>query len=345
MRFAVISVTENGRLLSKKICDFLNKKYTAKRFCFEKNSDEFSEKFSDIYEVAKITFAENNALIFVCSCGIAVRSVAKLIKSKVSDPAVIVIDDCGKFVIPVLSGHIGGANRIAEIIAENIGAIPIITTATDIGGRFSPDAFAAANRLIITDMNAAKSVAAAVLNNEKTGIKSDYPYKNIPREISENHSCRTGICISADACQKPFEITLNLIPKNIVVGIGCRKNTPFCVIKEQVEKTFESAKTYVNRVCAAATIDVKSEEAGLLEYCKNMGISLHTYTAGELMNVEGNFEKSEFVLQKTGADNVCERSAVKCSGGKLIIKKYAGYGVTVAAAEIPVMLDFEKRVL
>lgn len=345
MRFAIISVTEKGRILSEKIYDIFSEKHTVKRFCFEKNSDEFSEKFSDIYEVARKAFSENNALIFICSCGIAARSVAPLINSKVSDLAVIVIDDCGKFVIPILSGHIGGANRISEIIAENISAIPIITTATDVGGRFSPDSFAVANDLIITDINAAKSVAATVLHNEKIGIKSDYPYKNIPCEISENHPCRVGICISSDTSEKPFEVTLNLVPKNIVVGIGCKKNTPLCVIKEQVEKAFENAKIDVKRICAAATIDVKSEEAGLLEYCENTGIPLYTYTADDLMNVEGNFEKSEFVLQKIGADNVCERSAVKCSGGKLIIKKYAENGVTAAAAEMPVTLDFERRIL
>lgn len=187
----VCNYIRNGKRSAsfKKICNFLNKDHAAKRFCFEKNSDEFSEKISDIYEVARKAFSENNALIFICSCGIAVRSAAPLINSKISDPAVIVIDDFGKFVIPILSGHIGGANRIAEIIAENVGAVPIITTATDVGGRFSPDSFAAANGLIITDINAAKSVAAAVLNNEKIGIKSDYPYKNIPCEIVENSLC------------------------------------------------------------------------------------------------------------------------------------------------------------
>lgn len=345
MRFVIISVTEKGRILSEKIYDIFSEKHTVKRFCFEKNSDEFSEKFSDIYEVARKAFSENNALIFICSCGIAARSVAPLINSKVSDPAVIVIDDCGKFVIPILSGHIGGANRISEIIAENISAIPIITTATDVSRRFSPDSFAVANDLIITDINAAKSVAATVLHNEKIGIKSDYPYKNIPCEISENHPCRVGLCISSDTSEKPFEVTLNLVPKNIVVGIGCRKNTPFCVIKEQVEKAFESAKIDIKRICAAATINLKSKEMGLLEYCENTGIPLHTYTADELMNVKGDFEKSEFVLQKIGADNVCERSAVKCSGGKLIIKKYAENGVTAAAAEMPVTLDFERKIL
>lgn len=343
MKAAIISVTEKGRVLSQKIFDFLSEKHTVKRFCFDKHSDEFSESFSDIYSAAKEIFFSSDALIFVCSCGIAVRSIAPLIRSKTDDPAVIAVDDCGKFAVPVLSGHIGGANGVAEIIAESIGAIPVITTATDAGGRFSPDLFSAANNLIIEDMRAARIVAAAVLEGEKIGIKSDYEYINPPSEISEKTPCRTGIFISSDLTEKPFEITLKLIPKNIVVGIGCKKNTPYEIIKAQIEKTFEAAKTDIRRICAAATVSLKSDEAGLLEYCENTGISLHTYTAAELMSIDGDFESSEFVLQQTGADNVCERSAVKCSGGKLVIKKSAGNGVTVAAAEIPVILDFEKR--
>ncbi len=343
MRIAIISVTRNGCILSRKIYDFLIKNHTVKRFCFYKYSDEFSESFSDIYEVTRKRFFDDNALIFVCSCGIAVRSIAGLIQSKISDPAVIVIDDCGKYVIPILSGHIGRANRFAKIISENIGAIPVVTTATDIGGMFSPDSFAAANNLIISDMNNAKEIAAAVLNNEKIGIKSDYPYTNLPYEFAEKTSCRTGICVSADISERPFNITLNLVPKNIVLGIGCKKNTACDIIKEQVEQAFFYAKIDVERICTAATIDLKAEEKGLLEYCEKTGIFLNTYSADELMNVEGNFEKSDFVFRKTGTDNVCERSAVKCSDGELVIKKFAKNGVTVAAAEMPIKLDFERE--
>lgn len=343
MKAAIISVTEKGRVLSQKIFDFLSEKHRVKRFCFEKHSDELSESFSDIYSAVKNIFYDNDALIFVCSCGIAVRSTAALIRSKAVDPAVVVIDDSGKFAVSVLSGHIGGANRLAEIIGESIGAIPVITTATDVRGSFSPDSFAAANDLIIEDLNAAKIVAAAVLENEKIGIKSDYDYINPPGEISEKMPCRIGLCISSGAAEKPFEVTLNLIPKNIAVGIGCKKNTPSEIIKAHIERTFRAAGIDTRRICAAATADIKSGEAGLIEYCENAGILLHTYTAAELMSIDGAFGSSEFVLQQTGADNVCERSAVKCSGGKLVIKKTAGKGVTAAAAEIPVILDFEKR--
>lgn len=140
MRAAVISFTEKGRLLSQSITDFLNETHYAERFCFHSHTDENSQSFDDIYALSAKLFNTCDALVFVCASGIAVRAIAPHIKSKASDPAVIVIDDCGKFVIPLLSGHIGGANRLAQLIAENIGAVPVITTATDVGGRFSPTA-------------------------------------------------------------------------------------------------------------------------------------------------------------------------------------------------------------
>lgn len=344
MKISIISVTENGRLLSKIIFDHLKSDNTVKRFCFKKHGDEFAEIFSDIYKLTEEIFEVSDALIFICSCGIAVRSISPAVKSKLCDPAVLVIDDSGKYVIPILSGHIGGANQLAEAAAEKIGAIPVITTATDVRGKFSPDMFAKANGLIIADMNAAKEIAAAALDNETIGIRTDYPYKNLPPEISEDTSCRTGICVSGDDSQKPFDITLNLVPKNIVVGIGCKKGTSCEKIEEHISKTFAESEIDINRICAVSTIDIKSEEAGLLEYCRKNNFGFHTYTAAELMQAEGDFIRSDFVTEKTGADNVCERSAVLCSGGSLIIRKTAGNGITAAAAEIPITLDFERNI-
>ena len=114
MRAAVISFTEKGRILSWKITGFLNEAHTAERFCFHTHTDEKSQSFDDVYALAAKLFNTCDALIFVCASGIAVRSIAPHIRSKASDPAVIVIDDCGKFVIPLLSGHIGGANRLSS---------------------------------------------------------------------------------------------------------------------------------------------------------------------------------------------------------------------------------------
>lgn len=341
MNIAIISLTEKGRILSWKIADNLRGDFDVTRFCFEKNCDDNSRKYPDIHKLTADIFSDFRALIYVCACGIAVRSIAPFIKSKATDPAVLVIDDCGKFVIPILSGHIGGANRLSEIIAEKISTVPVITTATDVGGKFSPDSFAMANNLVISSLNAAKEIASAVLSGEKIGIKSDYPYKNLPREFAENSSCCTGVCISGSSAEKPFSVTLNLMPKNLVIGIGCKRETS----REKIEEQISKARINIKRVCAIATIDIKSKEKGLLDFCEKHGFKLFSYTAEQLMSVSGNFTKSDFVLAKTGADNICERAAVLHSGGVLVLPKFAGNGVTLAAAENPVLLDFERKVL
>lgn len=344
MRTAVISFTEKGRILSRKVTDFLNETSTAERFCFHTHTDENAQSFDDVYALSAKLFNACDALVFVCASGIAVRAIAPHIRSKASDPAVIVIDDCGKFVIPLLSGHIGGANRLAQLIAENIGAVPVITTATDVGGRFSPDSFAKANGLVITDLGASKRIASAVLDGEKIGLQSEYPCENIPPEISLDKACKIGIYIGTDDAKKPFETTLFLPPKNIVVGIGCKRGTSCEMIEAHVTACFEAARISEERLCAAATIDIKSDEKGLLEFCQRRKIRLLTYSAEELMSVNGSFESSDFVLKTTGTDNVCERSVAR-SGAKLISPKTAKNGVTAALGELPVSIDFERKML
>ena len=132
MTVSIISVTENGRLLSKKLSDCLSEKHNIMRYAFHKNCDENAVPFSDINSLTADIFSKSEALVFVCACGIAVRSIVPFVRSKATDPAVLVIDDNGKFVIPILSGHLGGANAFAKEVAEKIGAVPVITTATDL---------------------------------------------------------------------------------------------------------------------------------------------------------------------------------------------------------------------
>ncbi|MBP3309648.1 MAG: cobalamin biosynthesis protein [Ruminococcus sp.] len=345
MRISIISVTEKGRKLSLRLCELLEERHTVKRYCHLKHGDGLSEAYDSIHSLTERLFTVSDALIYICASGIAVRSIAPFIRSKTSDPAVIVIDDCGKYIIPILSGHIGGANRIAEIIAAQTGAAAVITTATDIGGVFSPDSFAAANNLIVTDLKAAKAAAATVLDGEKIGFASDYEHINMPEQFFSESASRIGICVSADSKRRPFDITLNLVPKNIVLGIGCKKNTPTELIERRISETFNACGLDMERICCISTIDIKAREEGIVSYCRKRKLELHSFSAAELMAAEGDFEKSEFVLKTTGTDNVCERSAVLCSGGKIIIRKNAADGVTLAAAEMPVNLDFERKEL
>lgn len=343
-RIAVISLTERGRMLSNRIREQLAA-YEIRRFCFAKHTDENAEAFDDLAALTEQLFPQYDALIFVCACGIAVRMIAPHLCNKQTDPAVLAMDDCGQYAIPLLSGHLGGANALAKLLADSIGAEAVITTATDIGGKFSPDSFAKANDLLITDISAAKEIAAAILNGEKIGFSCAYPYRNLPPELCNSEQTRCGIVISDAVDAAPYPVTLHLIPQNLAVGIGCKKGTSVKQIRDAVQSAFAENSVSDERICKAASIDLKANEAGLLQFCEESGITLQTYSADELMRVSGDFSHSDFAEKITGADNICERSAVLCSGGSLVIRKTARDGVTVAAAEIPVKIDFEKRML
>ncbi|MBQ9894180.1 MAG: cobalt-precorrin 5A hydrolase [Ruminococcus sp.] len=344
MNISIISVTKKGNEISKYIAEGLAE-YTVRRYSFYKNSDNDSETFNDINELTRKLFFQSRVIIFVCACGIAVRAISKYIASKQSDPAVIVIDDNGKYVIPILSGHIGGANVFSKYIAEKIGAEAIVTTATDTKGLFSPDSFAVENGLVIDDIKIAKEIASAVLNGEPIGLDTDYDHVNLPSEISLDKKCRTGLYIGNKNDHSPFKITLKLIPKNIVLGIGCKKGTSCVLIDEAIRDVLSDNGIDIRRVSQIASIDLKANEQGLVEYCRKNKIDFITFSADDLKNVEGDFTGSDFVASITGVDNVCERCAVMCSGGKIIVRKTAINGVTVAVAEKDIMLDFERSII
>lgn len=339
MSIAVISLTEAGRVLSRRIAGLLP---DTERFCYEKHTDAQAQSFTELSQLVRELFARCSALVFISACGIAVRTAAPCLCSKQTDPAVLVVDANARFVIPLLSGHIGGANALAQKLADALGAQAVITTATDIGGVFSPDSFAAANRLLVTDLAAAKEIAAAALSGEPIGLVTAYPFVHLPPELTMRTDTRTGLFVGEGEVS-PFPVTLRLVPQNLVLGIGCRRGTAAQTISRVVDAALAAAGLSPERLRAAATIDIKADEPGLLAFCESRRLPLVTYTAQELMETAGTFTASAFVRQVTGADNVCERSAVRCSGGTLLMRKTAADGVTCAAALCPVTLDFERK--
>lgn len=286
-------------------------------------------------------FGASEALVFVSSCGIAVRSIAPFIKSKTTDPAVIAADETGRFVVSLLSGHLGGANALAERIASAIGAVPVITTATDSNGRFSVDSWAKTHGFAISDMGAAKAVSAAILERDVPFV-SDFQIQGaLPNGLCEGEKGEVGVYATyADESAAPFSKTLRLIPKCIVVGIGCRKDTPAEKIKYAIDKTLAYNGIDIRAVKSVASIDIKKDETGLKEYCREAGLPLSFYSSEELNAVKGDFTPSGFVKKITGVDNVCERAAMMYAD-ELIIRKTAENGVTVAAALEKTEVRFE----
>ena len=284
-------------------------------------------------------FNNVDAMVFVGSVGIAVREIAPHVRDKATDPAVISIDELGRFSVPLLSGHIGGANALALDLANVLGATPVITTATDINKKFSVDAWAARKGLVIASLSRAKAVSAAILEQD-VPLKSDYPIvTNLPGGVVLADSGDVGIRISVFK-DEPYKQTLRLIPKILYLGIGCRKGTPVETIREAVDEVLLEHNIDQRAIKCAASIDLKAEETGLLQYCGEQKLPVTFYTAEELKAVPGEFTPSAFVKSITGVDNVCERSAL-IGAEKLIVRKTALNGVTVALAAEHMEVRFE----
>ena len=276
-------------------------------------------------------FAWTDAMVFVGAAGIAVRSIAPYVKDKRTDPAVLCVDELGQFVIPLLSGHIGGANALALRLARGLEAEPVVTTATDVNGKFSVDAWAARQGLFIDDMKAARAVSAAILEGP-VPLCCDFPVEGeLPPGTERGDSGEVGICISWRK-KAPFRETLLLVPPVLHLGLGCRRGTSEAAIRAAVEQVLEEHHIHPRAVSCAASIDLKRDEEGLLDYCAAQGWPAAFYSARELAALAGDFAHSERVLRFTGVDNVCERAA-RMGARRLVVGKTIRNGVTVAVAE------------
>lgn len=320
--------------------------------CFSKNGLEVANKLSALHgcEVAEPFRAGNKALsswvqkhfesgaalVFIGAAGIAVRAIAPFVKSKVSDPAVIVIDEKGKNVIPILSGHLGRANELSRHIAALLGADAVITTATDVNGVFSPDAWAAENGLSIPFPDRIKPVAKKLLAGETASIKSIFPI-----EISEKYKSSLALCednadIELTVLEGGAEDSLVIVPKAVVLGLGCRRGVSSSAIEMAVKSFCRENHIFSCAIAAVSSIEQKADEAGILEFCESHALPFETFCAGELEEVRGSFCSSKFVENTVGVDNVCERAAIALSGAKdLLVKKTVCKNITLAAAVLP----------
>ncbi|MGE4588764.1 MAG: cobalt-precorrin 5A hydrolase [Acidaminococcaceae bacterium] len=347
MNAVIFSYTRNGAKLSLRIRKCLqNLCYETDVYTSEKyvEVDSSLKKGSGCKEDARLAFQDNQVVVYVGACGIAVRAIAPFVKNKTVDPAVISIDERGRFVIPLLSGHIGGANNIARRIAQEIEAQAIITTATDINGLFAVDEWATKNNVHIVSMFAAKEVSAALVDGEIVGLMSKYEVDGeIPVGIARNRKARVGIVIGGNDELKPFPVTLNLIPRIFYLGIGCRRNTKMEDIEKLVLENLEKLRINIKAVAGIASVDLKKDEQGLLDFAKKYNLSIEFFSADELKNQKGEFCESEFVKSVVGVSNVCERSAVATSsGGTLLLPKTSQNGVTLAVTKVDWQVNFSK---
>ena len=232
-------------------------------------------------------FAQSDALVFVGAVGIAVRAIAPHCRSKATDPAVVVLDECGRFAIPLLSGHLGGANDLARRLAKACGAVPVITTATDANGVFAVDEWAKHQHCLVAEPARIKKVSSALLAGRTVRFASDWPIQDTPP---------AGVEPAGDAAQASFALTitptmtsnaLHIIPRIAVLGIGCKRGTPADKLASAFAAFCAETKLAPQSIAAAASIDLKKDELGLAEFGQKQSWPVTFYTADELRAVPG----------------------------------------------------------
>ena len=348
MNAIVFSFTRNGAKISLKLqkyldsCGFKTGIFTTRRY--REVDPALREISPSLQEMCKEAFSRCRLLIFIGATGIAIRSIAPYIRSKTRDPAVLSIDEQGKFVVPLLSGHIGGANSLAAGIAAYIKAVPVITTATDVNDLFAVDEWAARHNMSIFNMDAAKTFASYLVDCKKVGVKSEFPIRGpLPRGMVLAEEGPVGLAISLRKSVQPFVETVVLRPRILHLGIGCRRGTPKEKIEEIVIQELARLKVTLSVVKGIASIDVKKDEQGLLAFADECALPIRFYSAEELNSVEGEFTPSAFVAKTVGVDNVCERAAVLDSkNGTLLLRKTGRNGVTLAVAAENFVVDFNE---
>jgi cobalamin biosynthesis protein CbiG len=289
-------------------------------------------------------------LVFIMAAGIVVRTIAPLLKDKKTDPAVVVLDEQGKFAVSLVSGHLGGANDLAKEIARRLGGEAVITTASDVNNLPSIDLWARDNDLIIENWDVLSLVGTRYVNNGGLRVYCDSALQLPPeflrvadprfadaiitnrRDVyAGSPRCSiTGEGCSTEACRVKGQVYLR--PLNLVAGIGCNSGTPLDEIEAALQATLEEHNLVFLSLQSLATIDIKENEPGLRAFADKHGLTLRAFSAADLNTVAG-IEPSEVVLKATGAVGVAEPAALLASGGdKLIVPKQKKGNVTVAIA-------------
>lgn len=341
-KVACVAFTKKAMQLARRVRDALAKEGYAVSLCCPVRliDGPDARELDDVYTWARCEWQSSDALLFVSACGIATRAIAPLVSDKYHDPAVVCMDEAARFVVPLLSGHVGGANELARRVARICGAQAVISTATDVNRLFAVDEWAREQGLVVLDRNEAKRVSATLLEGSTVGFASDfYVAGELPRGVVRDDRA-VGFCVSYDPGKRPFAHTLRLVPRTVVVGVGCKRGTSAEAILEQIESCLEQARVDARAVCGLASIDIKADEKGLLKAAAQRGWATRFYDAQTLGNVPGEFHSSEFVRQAVGVDNVCERAAC-ADGATLLLGKRGANGVTVAIAATTPKLSFD----
>jgi cobalt-precorrin 5A hydrolase len=330
---SVLAITKNGINIGLKLKENFPNWDVFAPSKFSNGSNEiiwYSESTSE--KIVEL-FKNNNKLICLFSLGAVIRLIAPYLKDKKTDPAVIVIDDKTNFVISVLSGHLGGANELTQIIAQKLDAIPVITTAADVNKTIAVDLVGRELGWTIDDDSTVTKISAHMVNDENIGIYQDAGkknwYKELPKNVKIYHSLEEmknseskGYMIISDRILEGNFLKNSVVyrPPSLVVGIGLHWDTSKETIKDGLNLCLQKFKLSEKSVAKLVSIKKPEDIKGLVDIGKEMGIVVEYVNREDLAEISAP-NPSDTVKAFEGTSSVSEAAAIKVSGGELIVEK------------------------
>lgn len=289
----ILSFSKKGALLSKRVEDFLDKKgYKVNNFTVNKYSLDTNVKpmEKNARETCKEYFAKCFLLIFISATGMAVRVVAPFLVDKTKDPAILSIDELGKYVIPLVSGHIGGANEYSRIIAKHLGSLACVTTATDINNLFAVDEWAVKNNCVLSSLEIAKEFSASIVNGQDVGFYCDDKCieleGKLPLHLDNSKAFKVGAVLTYDKNQRIFEHSLLLMPKNVEIYID--EFSDIDLLLSTLPNLIDSSKIDVRTISAINVLCSPVHDKRFEEFAKTINIQINTYSNIHDYNIAKN---------------------------------------------------------
>ncbi|SHO50131.1 cobalt-precorrin 5A hydrolase [Desulfopila aestuarii] len=323
MKLCILSITAEGRQLAERIAAELP------------NCDVLVAQ-KKIADTMRDVWYEYQGIICIMATGIVVRSIAPLLQDKTSDPCIVVVDQRGHFAISMLSGHLGGGNVLADKVATITGGQSVITTASDVIGATALDLWARRNGLIVTDRMRLTEKSAKLVDGAILTVFSELPLLGLPLDLKPcDNPEDADIVIS---CNKNMTSSgLCCIPENLYLGVGCNRGTSVTDIEQSFIELCDKHQLDTRAIAGIATIDVKNDETGILDFAKKRNVDPTFFTRDELNGV-GDVSYSAAVMKAVGAKGVAEPASLLAAGAngheaQLIIRKMKWKDVTLAVAK------------
>jgi cobalt-precorrin 5A hydrolase len=356
---AIWALTPKGANLAKRLAKRL---MPADCFVSAKiaESEDQILRFTNFIQTVSKNFGQYRAHIFIMATGIVVRTLAGHLIHKTKDPAVVVMDEAGRFAISLISGHLGGANDLAGKAARITGGQAVITTATDVNQLPAIDVLAQEKGLKIINPTAIKTVNMALITGTKITLYDPYrlfegqawplaPYI-LPHDLLKDqiraklNAASAGVLIDDRKWSELKPTVLILRPGTLAVGMGCNRHTKAYEMIELLETTFKRFSLAISSIAALASVNIKADEEGLLELAEKLNLNLALYSRQELDQVKHVPTPSVMVKKHLGVTSVCEAAAILGAGmGPLIVPKHKSQNVTIAIARRDFTLSASGR--